>query len=100
MLLGPKIVTTHMITFNLWQMTRMYDNIVHCHSGYYFPWRLLGFRVFQNANGYHYYHNKISNITTSGIKKDNLSCNYNFFVEYSDGLQFLRTFREGKLKEM
>lgn len=92
---GPKIygLHAHMISYFIWQMTRVYDNIVQNHSGYMLPWRPLGICPFQNGNSYHYWHHD-RNI-------GNFSFNYNFWDRmFGFDAKFQEARKAGKVKVM
>jgi len=90
---GPKLFGTraHMISYFMWQMTRVWDNIVQNHSGYMFPWRPLGICPFQNGNSFHYWHHD-RNV-------GNFSFNYNFWDRmFGFDSKFQEARKAGKIK--
>lgn len=92
-ILGPKLLgaQTHMFSYNMWQFTRVYDNIVQNHSGYNFPWRPLGICPFQNGPSYHYYHHD-RNVGT-------FSFNYNFLDRmFGWDTEFRQAVKRGEVK--
>jgi 4-alpha-methyl-delta7-sterol-4alpha-methyl oxidase len=92
---GPKLfgARSHMISYFMWQMTRIWDNIIQNHSGYMFPWRPLGICPFQNGNSFHYWHHD-RNI-------GNYSFNYNFWDRiFGFDSKFQQAVKAGKIKVM
>jgi sterol desaturase/sphingolipid hydroxylase (fatty acid hydroxylase superfamily) len=90
---GPKIwgSNAHIVSYFMWQMTRVYDNIIQNHSGYMFPWRPLGICPFQNGNSYHYWHHD-RNV-------GNYSFNYNFWDRiFGYDRKFQEAKKAGKVK--
>jgi sterol desaturase/sphingolipid hydroxylase (fatty acid hydroxylase superfamily) len=92
---GPKLwgSNAHIISYFMWQFTRVYDNIVQNHSGYMLPWRPLGICPFQNGNSFHYWHHD-RNI-------GNFSFNYNFYDRiFGFDSKFQEAKKQGKIKFM